>query len=318
MKTARRSSYQTDTFRRPHPTLVTVPIHYFRTTAKLGSIRAAAEYLRVAPSAVSRQIGKLETAIGARLFERLPRGLRLNSIGELFLYHAREGMNQIDRARSLIDEMRGMRQGHVTIITTESVANGLLPNSIVEFWKQYPEISVTVNTARSLNAFNAVLAGEADLALGFDRPSGLPLQTLAMAILHIGVVVSRDHPFAKAKTVRLKDLANERILLPDDTVGLRGILNPYLQRASEIEPRAVSNSLTMLEVLSSLKGGVLLQTKIGMGTDWHRHNLAFVRLHELGPKTQSLQLCSRSTHLLPSADAFAKHIGSAIRKLSDV
>jgi DNA-binding transcriptional LysR family regulator len=318
MKSPSRSAYQRDTFRRPHPTLVTVPIHYFRTAARLGSIRAAAEYLRVAPSAVSRQIGKLETAIGTPLFERLPRGLRLNSVGEMFLYHAREGMNQIDRARALIDEMRGMRRGHVTIVTTESVANGLLPNILVEFWQQFPEISVTINTARSLNAFNAVLAGEADLALGFDRPSGLPLQTLASATLHIGVVVARDHPFAKAKAVRLKDLANERILLPDDTVGLRAILNPYLRRVSEIEPRAVSNSLTMLEVLSSLKGGVLLQTKISMATDWHRHNLAFVRFHELSQKTQSLQLCSRSNRLLPSAMAFAKHIGAEIRKLSDL
>jgi DNA-binding transcriptional LysR family regulator len=317
MKAVRGQGRSAEGFRRPHPSIVTAPVHYFRTAARLGSIRAAAEYLHVAPSAVSRQIGKLEAAIGSPLFERLPRGIRLNSVGELFLYHARESMNQIDRARALIDEMRGMKRGHVTVVTTESVANGLLPSFLIAFWKQYPEIAITVTTARSLDAFNAVARGEADMALGFDLPSGFPLQVLASARLAIGMVVSRNHRLAKARSVRLRDLAKERILLPDDTVGLRQILNPHLRRSVEVHHRAVSNSLTMLEVLSSLNGGILLQTRISMATEWHRQNLAFVPVHELAGKTQRLQLCSRPNRLLPSAVTFAQHLGSGIEALSD-
>jgi DNA-binding transcriptional LysR family regulator len=60
-------------------------IRYFDEVARQGSIRKAADRLNVAPSAVNRQILKLEDELGAPLFERLPRGLRLTAAGEILI-----------------------------------------------------------------------------------------------------------------------------------------------------------------------------------------------------------------------------------------
>src|SRR5262249_32431628 len=152
--------------------------------------------------------------------------------GELFLYHARESTNQIERARALINDMQGLKRGHVNIGTTESVAIGFLPPLLTEFWAKYPDITISIKTMRSHEAFGGVIQGEFDFAIGFDLPAGLPLRVLADARLRIGAWLPRRHKLAKAGSIRVRDLVDERILLPDDSVRLRGLLNPLLRRNS--------------------------------------------------------------------------------------
>jgi len=62
-----------------------VALHNFLETARLGSIRRAAEVLWVAPPAVSRQIVLLQQNFAAPLFERRATGLRLTTAGEVFV-----------------------------------------------------------------------------------------------------------------------------------------------------------------------------------------------------------------------------------------
>src|ERR1700716_346364 len=102
---------------KPHPSFTTPALYCFFVAARLGSIRGAAEQLHISPSAVSRHIAKLEAAIGTVLFDRLPRGLSLSSAGEVLYYHARESAKQIDRARGLISDMKGLKRGSVAVAT---------------------------------------------------------------------------------------------------------------------------------------------------------------------------------------------------------
>src|SRR4051812_6784006 len=82
------------------PAMQISALRYFAAVAQHGSIRGAAETLRVAQSAISRQILKLEAEFGAELFERLARGVRLTESGEIFLRYARDNSAHIKRARS--------------------------------------------------------------------------------------------------------------------------------------------------------------------------------------------------------------------------
>jgi DNA-binding transcriptional LysR family regulator len=76
-------------------------IEYFVAVADSGHVGRAAEKLRIAQPAVSRQIRNLEDELGARLFERTARGMKLSASGEIFLEHAREILDRVARARSL-------------------------------------------------------------------------------------------------------------------------------------------------------------------------------------------------------------------------
>jgi DNA-binding transcriptional LysR family regulator len=302
---------------RPHPSFTTPAIHCFFVAARLGSIRAAAEQIHVAPSAVSRHIMKLEAALGTVLFERLPRGLSLSSAGEVLFYHAREGAKQIDRARGLIADMQGLKRGSVSLATTESVATAFVPPLISDFWKQYPEISISLHATRSTAAFEGVVDGEFDLAIGFDMQPGVPLRVLASAKLIIGAWLPKGHKLAKAESIKLSDLIESRYLLPDETIGLRSLLNPQIRRMGAIEPRLVSNSTSVLERFTGLGCGVSIFTKIGTEQTRAESDTVFRPIKELSRISQTLQLCSRPSGLSPSGLALANCLSGPIRALSD-
>src|ERR1700730_14113630 len=95
--TADRASTASRSRLRP-PRLLT----YVDAVARYGSIRKAADGLNIASSALNRQILDLEADLGAPLFERLPRGVRMTSAGEGFLVYCRLGISERKLAESPI------------------------------------------------------------------------------------------------------------------------------------------------------------------------------------------------------------------------
>jgi DNA-binding transcriptional LysR family regulator len=84
-------------------------VQYFVTVSALGHVGRAAEALHVAQPAISRQIKNLEDELGARLFVRTPRGMRLSPEGEVFLVHARAILEQVSDAREAVTALRRSR-----------------------------------------------------------------------------------------------------------------------------------------------------------------------------------------------------------------
>jgi DNA-binding transcriptional LysR family regulator len=77
-------------------------IEYFVTVAEEGNVGRAARSLRIAQPAVSRQIRHLEEELGAALFERTSRGMKLSEPGRVFLEHARVILERVRAARDAI------------------------------------------------------------------------------------------------------------------------------------------------------------------------------------------------------------------------
>ena len=117
-------------------------LRYFEAVAEDGSIRRASERLHISPSAVNRQILKIEDYFGTPLFERRPDGMRLTDAGQLVLRHSRETLQDFARLRGDIDNLRGIVSGVVTIATLDSLT--------VHFCrKHWPGSSPSIRRSRS-------------------------------------------------------------------------------------------------------------------------------------------------------------------------
>ena len=79
-------------------------LRYFREVTLRGSIKRAAESLRIAPSAISRQVQGLEDELSAKLFERGARGMSLTGAGHLLHRYAVESQDKLDRIRAQVEE----------------------------------------------------------------------------------------------------------------------------------------------------------------------------------------------------------------------
>jgi len=162
-----------------------------------------------------------------------------------------------------------------------------------------------------------VADGEFDLAIGFDMPADVPLQILASAKLVIGAWIPKGHKLARAKSIKLTDLLESKLLLPDQSIKLRSLLNPHLRRLGHIEPRLISNSTSVLQLFSALGCGVSIFTKIDAAQTTTQASTVFLPVKELARHSQTLQLCGRRAGLSPSALALANHLTGPIRALSD-
>lgn len=90
-------------------------LRYFLAVSRSRSFTRAAEHEHVAQPSLSQQIRKLEDELGALLFNRLGRSITLTRFGERFEPRARRVMDEIKGARQEMDEMLGLRRGHINL-----------------------------------------------------------------------------------------------------------------------------------------------------------------------------------------------------------
>lgn len=282
-------------------------LHYIDTVARCGSIRAAAEKLHVASSAVNRRVQDLEEELGTPLFERLPRGVRLTAAGELFLGYARRRQADLDQVRSQIEDLEGMRRGQVTLAASQALAPAFLPLAIHAFQTLRPGIAFDVKVLDRERAVDAVTDFAADLGLIFNPPDLRGLAVLAQARQRTCALVAPDHPLAGRASVRLKDCLAYPIALPDSSLSGRSVLEDLFEQSSaQPHPPLVSNSYEMMRGYAREAGGVSFQIEIGAGPS---AGAVAIPIAERGLPSGRLVLVALRDRVLPvAAAAFAEFV----------
>ena len=201
--------------------------------ARLGSIRAAAEALSITSTALNRQLLGLEDELGQALFERLPRGVRLNTAGEMFLIYARRQLTDFERLKVQLADLSGVRRGHITVASTRAAIPYFLPTQINRYLAQHPLVSFAVNPCDIDSAQSQLMSLEADIALIFEPPLRREFQIIDSLEQTIIAVFPVDHPLASSQDpVKLSDCLSHALALPAQTTGVRTLLERAAQRAS--------------------------------------------------------------------------------------
>jgi DNA-binding transcriptional LysR family regulator len=297
--------------------LVATRIHYFQLIARLGSIRQAAIALNVAPSSVSRVLRQLEEELGTSLFDRVRQRLKLTSAGELMLYHARLSLTELNRACNEINELHGLHRGTVSIAIVESVARGLMPAALQAFWARHPGITVDVRVMGSQQAVNAVSDGDCDLAVVFDVKVARTIRRMTSVSLPLGVLALPGSRMASRGTLKLFDLAGERVILSDSSLSLGASVEDALARALvDFNQRSRTNSIGLMVDLAKRDLGTVLQTRVGIEQEIAEGTLTFVPLIDNRLPLRKLMLLSRSEkEVSDAASALGRLLQEAIDRL---
>src|SRR6185436_11445311 len=183
-------------------------LRYFVATGEEQHYGRAAHRLRVAQPALSRQIQDLEEELGFKLFDRLPRGVRLNSAGKLFLEDARRILQQVNEATARAKRVAAGQSGTLRVGFVESVSwHGLVPDSFRQFRERQPEVELQLKPLSSAEQTEAVQSGRLDAGFVFTIAHiGRELAQLPIASLNLMLAAPKGHPLAKLKTLRLRDL----------------------------------------------------------------------------------------------------------------
>ncbi|MEU3661371.1 LysR family transcriptional regulator [Streptomyces sp. NPDC032940] len=189
-------------------------MRYVLAVAETAGFTRAAERCHIVQSALSHQIARLEKELGARLFERTSRRVRLTAAGEAFLPAAREALEAAERARAEVAAATGEIRGRLTVGSIPTVAAVDLPALLHDYRRRYPQVRITLRAGSSERLVEQVREGTLDAAFlgvqpGF-RLEGVHDEELAHG-RHVAVVAP-DHPLAAKDEVDLRHLADEEFV----------------------------------------------------------------------------------------------------------
>ncbi|WP_421996426.1 LysR family transcriptional regulator [Reyranella sp.] len=233
--------------------------------ARTGSIRRAADRLGIASSALNRRVQEFEREMGARLFERRPRGVRLTAAGEIVIAHIRSTLSDLEQAKSMVDSLQGVRRGTIRIAAIEALANGFLPEAIAEFLSDHQQIEFKTTIMGREDVVRAVIEFDADIGVVFN-PGRDPMFKHVLEIEQaLFALMSNRHPLARREQVRLADCAEYPLALPDRSLGGRLLLEEFLaSKALMLRPSLEANSFELMREYVRRSEAICFQ--IGIGT----------------------------------------------------
>lgn len=239
-------------------------LRYFAEVARRGSVRRAAAALNVAASAVDRQLRKMEATLGTPLFDRLPGGMRLTPAGAILLRHITDTLLDFERVRAELDDLRGVKTGHVAIAAVDSLLVDFLPRTLARFRADFPAVSFAVDAVEPADIARRVAGGEADLGFTFVGPPPAGAAWLATIPAPLGVVMPSGHPLARRRAIRFEELSTFPILLQTGPLPRTMDVDPEFAAFRErIRPRLVSNSIALLKHALRSGAGISFFTRLG-------------------------------------------------------
>jgi len=137
----------------------------FYHIAKNNSLTAAAEELAISQPAVSQSVKQLETALGARLFVRAPRGVKLTKEGELLYNYVAKGYEQFVLGEKKLRQMLDLDLGEIHIGASDMTLQFYLLPFLEQFHEKYPGIRVVVSNAPTPETLRNLQEGKLDFGV---------------------------------------------------------------------------------------------------------------------------------------------------------
>jgi DNA-binding transcriptional LysR family regulator len=221
----------------------------FVVLANLRSFTRGATASHLSQPAFSSLIRSLEEALGLRLFDRSTRHVDLTVEGTTFLASAQRVLAEMETALGGVRASAALQRGRVSLALLPSLAAGWLPGVLAAFRAAHPGIELDVADVLSEGCIERVATGRADFALAAIRADTPELRAERFCSDEFHLVCRTDHPLARARAIRVRDLAAWPFVHLARTSSVR----QYLDAAFHPQPM---NTLMEVEQLATVMGMV--------------------------------------------------------------
>ena len=277
-------------------------LRYFIAVGRLGSIRKAADELNVSASAIDRQILNVEAELGMPLFERLPSGLRLTAAGEIMMASGTNWQKGLVELRGKIEDLRGLKRGHVEIAVIDALAKGYVPGAIQAIKSRYPEITIGIRVLENDKVRQAIVRGEVDFGILFEPQSARELSVRAFVEVVLGFLTPAGHPFGERREARFSASVGSSLIVPAEPLAVHQQV-AVLEAATGVElDRAVTcDNVQMITSLVLGGVGIGILTSLDVIAEIKDEQLAFTRISDPMLRPMTLALCTAASRTLSYA-----------------
>ena len=221
-------------------------LRYFKALAENGNLTKTADRLHITPPTLSNSITRLESELGAQLFDRVKGRLYLNRMGKVFLESSSIILNVLDSSCNNVRNMSILGKKILSVST--AVSSFLLSEVFAKYLDQHPDVRLVNKQSNVLNigpdltenhfTFAITLEGSMD-----DKFLNSRMLSSENKVFSIGM--AKKHPLAKAKSLKLSDLRNEKFIFPPSDLALTKSFYAICRNAG-FEPNVIAECNTFL------------------------------------------------------------------------
>lgn len=201
----------------------------FAAAARHLSFTRAAEELHLTQPAVSMQIRQLEENIGLAMFEPLGRQVDLTEAGHALHGYVQRIDEILAEAEEVFEGMKGLRRGHLRV-SVASTANYFATRLLADFFKQYPEVDMTLDVTNRASLLRQLANNETDIVIMGEPPSSMDLEAEPFMENPLVAIAAPEHPLAAKGNIPFATLAKERFVVRERGSGTRGAITRHFER----------------------------------------------------------------------------------------
>lgn len=276
--------------------------------AELHSFSAAAQRLGMTPQAISQLVADLEAVLSFRLFERTTRRVSLSSAGRDFLSSAESVLRHVRAAESAAADVLNRAAGIVRVGAPLVLASTALPLAIRAYQALRPKVVVRVRDIGVDGLVDAVADGDADLAIGPDRPVGPEVSRHALFESLWVLWCAPNHPLARKRTLRWSELRKHPLVAAghdhERSVAQMRLGIPEDERVTPVD--VVDNISTALGI--SAQGLAMTLAPAYVSVLAASFGLVMRRVVEPETVRKVCLYAPLSRRMSPAAEGFAQHL----------
>lgn len=278
-------------------------LEVFRAVMSTGSVTDAARVLHVSVPAVSRLLSHTESRLGFALFERIKGRLHPTAEARQLYQETEQVYAGVRRISELAGELAQRRYGSVSVVSSPSIGQQLVPRAIANFHLEHPEVHLRFHCLSHELLKERVLAGLVDVGISTMPMAHPKLSTRTIARSDLVCICPWDHPLAGADAVTLDDLlSHELIAYPGDTPLARRMQELFVARGESprvaIEVGSPHNACALVHA----GAGIALVDEFSLQS-WPKAHFRILRFDGTAPILADL-VHLRSAPLTPAAQRF--------------
>jgi len=203
-----------------------------------------------------------------------------------------------------MDDLRGLKRGHVTIYAVEGVVSEFLFPQLASFNQRFPNISFDIHVTGTDDVLAALIEDRGDIGLAFNPEASSEILQVRQIDYPVVAVALPNHPVASAESLRVIELARHVLGLPDRTFGVRRLLDEAMARNRvQNQPFLQVNSIEMAKAFVRSGMGLTVLPEFAIKLETQRREFSSVRLKERRfTLSATLVLCAhRNRHLSAAA-----------------
>jgi DNA-binding transcriptional LysR family regulator len=216
-------------------------LHVFYEVASARNFTAAATKLHLTQPAVTWQVKRLEEAYGVRLLDRAGKRISLTEEGKVLFDFAGRILRLSRETDEALGDLRGLPMGSLRIDATYIVGDYYLPGLLEALHRRHPDLAYQIGIGNSSQVIENTLAQRNDIGICAYDPVHPKLEARRILTDVLVAVVGPTHAFARRRTIALKELAGQPLILREQGSSPRRTIDEILKRHG-IDPRIVMES----------------------------------------------------------------------------